>query len=348
MKKKGLTAAVLAVLCMRMATASGADEKLMTWIQDKAEGGQLITATLNVELGEAATPTPTLPPDPSPTITQQTTTPEPTSTVSPTSTLPPETSSGTQAGNIIPTTISGGVTIKNNTSFEVDIQALLAEGLNLTLAADAPQILIVHTHGSEAYTPDGTDQYEASGTSRTQDKEQSVIRVGDELAASLEACGLSVLHDREIYDYPSYTGSYTRSGEAIQSYLDTYPSISIVIDLHRDALGTGDVIYKTMAELPGQTSSQIMLLAGTGENGLSHPNWRENLKLALVMQSAACEKYPTLMRPVLLAQERYNQQLTTGSLIMEVGSAGNTLQEALCAVRLFAEAVGPKLAEYLA
>lgn len=97
------------------------------------------------------------------------------------------------------------------------------------------------------------------------------MRVGDELAAALEAQGLSVLHDREIYDYPSYTGSYSRSGAAVEEYLAQYPDIAVVIDLHRDALGDGDVTYKTMAELDGQTSSQLMMLVGTGEGGLLPP-----------------------------------------------------------------------------
>lgn len=86
-----------------------------------------------------------------------------------------------------------------------------------------------------------------------------------------------------------------------------------------------------------------MLVMGTGENGLEHPYWRENLKLALAMQKAMDDKYPTLTRPINLAQERYNQHLTQGSLILEVGSSGNTLSEALCAVELFADAVAPLL-----
>ena len=149
--------------------------------------------------------------------------------------------------------------------------------------------------------------------------------------------------DTAIYDYPSYTGSYNRSGAAIEAYLAQYPDIAIVIDLHRDALGDGDVTYKTMAELDGQVSSQLMMLVGTGEGGLYHPEWEQNLRLALYLQQAVNAKYPTLARPVTVTQERYNQHLTTGSMILEVGSSGNTLQEALQAVRLYADAVGPAL-----
>lgn len=103
-----------------------------------------------------------------------------------------------------------------------------------------------------------------------------------------------------------------------------------------------------MAELDGQASSQLMMLVGTGEGGLSHPNWEQNLRLALYLQQAVNAKYPTLARPVTVTQERYNQHLTTGSMILEVGSSGNTLPEALTAVRLYADAVGPALLKLVA
>ena len=249
---------------------------------------------------------------------------------------------------ILSTTIRGGLMINNSTGYEPDIGYLLSEGTNLNLPSEGPQILIIHTHGSEAYAQDAFDKYVPSDISRTQDKEHSVIRVGDELTTRLESFGLNVLHDREIYDYPSYTGSYNRSQTAIENYLEQYPNIAMVIDLHRDALGTGDVIYKTIAEVAGETSSQLMLLVGTGENGLYHPHWQENLKLALTLQRAVDSRYPTLARPVALKQERYNQHLTKGSLILEVGSSGNTLREAICAVRLFADAIGDTLLSMVA
>ena len=121
------------------------------------------------------------------------------------------------------------------------------------------------------------------------------------------------------------------------------PGIAAVIDLHRDALGSGDVTYKIMAEETGVVASQLMLLVGSDAGGLSHPGWRDNLAFALYLQRAANAAYPTLMRPVDLVPQRYNQQLSPGMLILEVGSSGNTLQEALAAVRLFGEATAPAL-----
>jgi stage II sporulation protein P len=244
---------------------------------------------------------------------------------------------------VLPTTIEGGLTIRNDTSYEPDLAALMQEQLVQKLPSEGVQILIIHTHGSEAYMPDLINNYTASDTYRTQDERYNILRVGDELTACFESYGLTVIHDREIYDYPSYTGCYGRSAEAVETYLAEHPEIAVVLDVHRDAIGSGDVIYKTLAEGSGEPSSQVMLLVGTGENGLEHPNWKENLKFALYLQSAVIDKYATLMRPIALKKERYNQQLSTASILIEVGSSGNTLSEALRAVRLFADAIAPAL-----
>ena len=246
---------------------------------------------------------------------------------------------------ILETTIDGGLTINNATQYWVDAPQIVADGPGVILPYGQPQILIIHTHSSEAYTQAGLDRYEPSDTNRTEDTEFNIVRIGDELTEIFQEAGLSVIHDRGIYDYPSYTGSYTRSGQAIEQYLRDYPSIKIVLDIHRDALGTDDVVYKTMAEEEGVVASQIMLLVGTDESGLEHPNWRQNLALALYIQNSVNARHPTLMRPVSLVRERYNQQLSPGSRIVEVGSNGNTLQEALAAIRLFGNAAAPALAQ---
>ena len=246
---------------------------------------------------------------------------------------------------ILETNIKGGLSIKNATSYDVDAAALLSQGPSVRLPAEGPQILIIHTHGSEAYTQAGLDHYEANDNHRTEDKEFNIIRIGDELTSIFEEAGLRVIHDREIYDYPSYTGSYNRSGAAVESYLHQYPDIAIVLDVHRDALGANGVVYKTMAEEEGVCASQVMLLSGSDNSGLYHPYWQDNLSLALYLQNAVTARHPSLMRPVSLVKERYNQQLTRGSLIIEVGSSGNTLQEALAAIRLFGETAAPALLE---
>lgn len=247
------------------------------------------------------------------------------------------------ADAVVEMTISSEALIKNETNAVVDAASVLTEGTGVRLSAGQPQILIIHTHSSEAYTPAGLDRYEPSDSARTEDPAHNIIRVGDELTRLLEKAGLNVIHDREVYDYPSYTGSYSRSGAAVERYLRDYPSISVVLDVHRDALAAGDVIYKTVAEEEGTCASQVMLLVGTDQSGLEHPRWRENLSLALYLQNALLNAHPTLMRPVDVVPQRYNQQLCPGMLIVEVGSSGNTMQEALAAIRLFADAVAPAL-----
>lgn len=280
-----------------------------------------VSMELGSTLAEATNP-------PIPTVTIVTHTPQPSPTPTP---------------QVLDAIIAGGIRIDNATDYDIDTAALLTEGPDLCLAADRPQILIIHTHSSEAYAMDDFDVYEQSDNSRTQDSKYNVIRVGDALTEALRKQGLQVIHDREIHDYPSYTGSYTRTGEAIEQYLEKYPSIAIVIDLHRDAIGSGDVVYKTLAEDEDTPCAQTMFVVGTNASGLEHSDWEQNLKLALYLQASVHMAHPTLQRPVKLVQERYNQQLTTGSLILEVGSNGNTLQEALNAIELFAEAVGPAL-----
>ena len=167
------------------------------------------------------------------------------------------------------------------------------------------------------------------------------------MAEVLGEAGISVLHDRTLYDYPNYTGAYDRALAAIQKYLERYPSIRFVLDVHRDAIedGQGNQ-YKAVSEVEGLgVSAQMSLVIGSDGSGLEHPGWLENLRLAAAVQQDILEQYPTLMRPVLLRNSRYNQHATTGSLLLEVGAAGNSPEEAVLAGRLFAERLAAVLKE---
>ena len=272
--------------------------------------------------GTSSAPTPPPPEDPSPVPTQA---PSP----------------AAEDGHLRSFTDESPARVRNFTSYDVDLGALEAGTLPQRLPSEGPQILILHTHGTEAYLPVSGEEYQASDPYRTTDAAHSVIRVGDVLCAALEAQGLTVIHDRGLYDYPSYTGSYARSQEAAEGWLARYPGIGIVIDLHRDAVGADQVIYKTLTRAAGESAAQAMLVIGTGENGLEHPRWRDNLALALAMQRAAEREAPSLLRPIRLVKERYNQHLSTGAFILEVGANGNTLSEAERTAELFAQAVGP-------
>ncbi len=239
----------------------------------------------------------------------------------------------------IPTTIkgsgealAGGVYIKNQTEYTVDVEALLAKPLDY---GASPAVLIVHTHASEAYNPAGEDIYEESDPSRTEDMRFNVVRVGDELQKVLEARGITVYHDRQLHDYPSYNGAYNRSMDTVLSYLEAHSDIKVVIDLHRDALEGDGKLYKTVAQVGDFPCAQVMLICGTDFSGLAHPDWRENMSLAVKLQSRMAQTYPTLARPLKLSPYRYNQHVSPGALIAEIGTNGNTLKEAIAAAQLF-------------
>lgn len=240
-----------------------------------------------------------------------------------------------------------GVYLFNYTNQDMDVNALAAAQVSLSWEEAGPQILIMHTHGTEAYTMDGTDIYEESDASRTTDEEYNVLRIGDEMQRVFEEMGLKVVHDRSLYDYPQYSGSYDRSYAGVESWLEQYPSIQVVLDVHRDALiGEDGTVYKAVTDVDGEKTAQVLMIVGTDEL-LDHPDWTDNLALAIRIQQSLDEQWPTLARPITLRSSRFNQQLTHGSLLVEVGSHGNTLQEALRGARLFAQAAGEVLLELM-
>lgn len=225
---------------------------------------------------------------------------------------------------------------KNCTDYSIAPAEILKAGSGIHIDSSGPQILVIHTHGSEAYTQDNTDTYVESDPYRTTDNEHNMVRVGDELCSILDSRGIQTVHDTTLFDYPNYNDSYTRSMEAIDGWLEEYPSIKIVLDLHRDAIEYSDgSAFKTECTVDGLPSAQILIISGTNDSGLYHPNWRDNLAFGFTLQSAMDAAYPGLTRPLKISQYRYNMHATTGSLLIEVGSHGNTLQEALTAIRCF-------------
>ena len=163
-----------------------------------------------------------------------------------------------------------------------------------------------------------------SDTFRTLDTNCNMIRIGDEMAQVMTDAGISVVHDRSLYDYPSYSGAYNRSLASIESYLQKYPSISFVLDVHRDAVQDANGQQFKLLCGEDKNAAQLEFVIGSNGGGLSHDLWRENLKLACAVQETLYKDYPTLMRPVTVRNSRYNQHMTTGSLLVEVGTAGNS------------------------
>ncbi len=232
----------------------------------------------------------------------------------------------------------GNVWVKNDSSKGIDLKWLLSAKLPFKLTGDGPHVLIVHTHGSEAYFPQGKEEYALTDVERTSDKRYNMIRIGDELETVLKKNGISVLHDRNIYDSPSYNGSYTRTLDAIGQALKKNPSIKVVIDVHRDAMTAADgTKYRTVTNINGKQYAQMMLVMSTGESGLPHPDWAENLKLAVKLQDALATKYPNIMRPMNLRKERFNMHATKGSMLVEVGTSANSVGEAIESIKLLGE-----------
>lgn len=249
---------------------------------------------------------------------------------------------GVAARTLVPSspegyTVVGKVYISNSTSHALDVQTL-TRPCDAVLTEEEPQILILHTHGSESYTPAAGTAVTYSGSHRTTDTRYNVVHVGDVMSQEFAAAGISVLHDRTLYDYPSYSGAYDRSLAAIRSYLAQYPSIHFILDIHRDAVEDAQgTEYKVVAASTEEgVPAQMTLVVGSDGSGLAHPNWMENLKLAVSIQRDIAEEDATLMRPMLLRNSRYNQHATTGSLLVEVGAAGNSPEEAALAGRIFA------------
>lgn len=230
------------------------------------------------------------------------------------------------------------VELYNNSGYSVDIAQLLQQPLSWDLTGDGPTVLILHTHATESYV--NTENYKESSGYRTLDEHYNMVSVGDRLAARLEAGGIRVLHDRTLHDYPSYSGAYNLSRETVQAYLKKFPSIRLVLDLHRDAIAdsSGKQIGYTLQTSAG-AAAKMMLVMGSNAGGLTHPNWQDNLSLAVKLQAQLEKANPGICRPISLRTSRYNQDLCTGTLLVEMGAAGNTRQEALVAADLLAAAV---------
>ena len=235
------------------------------------------------------------------------------------------------------------VYVKNSSGQSIDLAALKAQTVNLELG-EGPQILIYHTHGSEAYTQTEENRYTESDSYRTTDCQRNVVRVGEEMAEVFRAQGFEVIHDTTLYDYPAYNGAYERSRAGVESWLAQYPTIKFVLDVHRDALISQDgAAYKLVAQEGEEKVAQVMFVVGSSDGSTHHPNWRENLALAVHLQTILSQRYEQLARPITLRSSRFNQHLSTGSLLVEVGGHGNTLEEAIDGAKLFARTVGAAL-----
>ena len=237
---------------------------------------------------------------------------------------------------------SDGELVKIRSSWDCALtpRELVMEKLDWDLTGDEPTVLIYHTHAMESYTPQTGEDYTEEVPFRTADLDYNMVSIGTRLAELLENAGISVLHDTTLHDAASYNGSYASSRETVEKYLAQYPSIRLVLDIHREAAedGNGHQVAATAETAQGDTA-RLMLVLGSEAGGLYNPNWQENYALAVKLQAVLEQESPGLCRELHLTDQRYNQDLSPGALLIEVGAAGNSHDEALRAMTPLAEAI---------
>lgn len=247
-----------------------------------------------------------------------------------------------QSGSLFFSLPNGGQ-VRNSTFWSnADLLAESKIMPELPLRTDGtPMVLIYHTHTTESYVAEKTGRYDDSFNFRTTEPDKNMVSVGDAIAEQLAAAGIGVVHAKEIHDFPVWTGSYSNSAETIRSVLEQYPEICIALDIHRDAISDGKTVIAPVAEVNGKQSAQIMIISGCDDGTMGMPDYRKNFHFASRLQETAETMFPGFTRPILFDYRKYNQDLTAGSLLIEVGSQGNTLEEA----RYAGELVGQALSE---
>ena len=244
---------------------------------------------------------------------------------------------------------SGAVRIKNINKTRIDPDALLQKKADLVVPDDNPCVLIFHTHTTESYQYLDRGYYTAAVPTRDKDPGRNMVRVGDEICAELARSGFQAIHDTEIHD-ARYTGAYAHSRASVLAYQKKYPSLQVLLDIHRDAIQQKDgTKIKPTATINGKKAAQIMIISGCQEAGnavTDFPDWRQNLVFALQLQQQLEAAFPGLTRPLFFAPRRYNMHLSHCALLIEIGSDSNTLEEAAYSGRLLGRALGNLLKKY--
>ena len=225
------------------------------------------------------------------------------------------------------------VEVYNSSGKKYDLPSLLQQPLDWDLRQENPTVLILHTHTTESYTKNG-EAYEESSSYRTLDEDYNMLSIGRKVAEILESSGIRTMQDTTLHDYPSYNGSYVHARNTLSEILAENPSVKLVLDLHRDAAGSGSGQLRTKAEVDGKTCAQMMLVMGT-----NYDHWEENLALGAKLHVTLQKQAPGIMRPLNLRGQRFNQDLSDGALLIEMGAAGNTHAEAMLAAEQLARAI---------
>ncbi len=241
--------------------------------------------------------------------------------------------------------------LTNQTNYSVDTQDILDKrvpALSNLVQSENPLVLIVHTHATECYSQSEHDSYNSQEPTRSDDTSQNVVRIGSQVAKTLEDFGIGVIHDQTLHDKASFINAYSHSYSAVKQYLEEYPSIKFVLDIHRDAITDGQGgKTKPVTIIAGEKYAQIMFVVGTDQSKKSHSGWKDNLSLAFALENKLHKTYPSLCRKTNLRSVSFNQELSNGYLLVEIGSHGNNLSEALRSADAFAVALSGLITDNL-
>ncbi len=219
--------------------------------------------------------------------------------------------------------------------------------------SSGPVILVYHTHDTEAYRAEPGEEYAESGSCRTDDNEYNVYAVGEELCRVLrEEYGVECIHADEKHEKPLITTAYSRSLITARSYLEQYPTLKMFIDLHRD--GVPDTGFEDdFITVDGVECARMMFVVGTGKSGKSSqtapdespdtqndmPDFESNYALALKLTEKLLSVNGRFMRNIRVKSGKYNQQLSSMSMLVEIGHNANTLTQAKNSAAYLARAI---------
>lgn len=232
--------------------------------------------------------------------------------------------------------------LNNKTATDINLASIYDLPLETKIKkCTEPEVLILHTHATEGYLPQEKEYYSQEDIEQTHDEERSVLKIGEIICQELKEYGINAIHDKTLHDDPSYTNSYNRSAETTLKYLENYPSIKVVIDIHRDSISSNGGLIRGISEQKGKDAAQIMFVAGSETGNVEgFPNWEQNLGLVLRLQEISETLYPGFARSIYFTSKKYNQHLSIGSLLIEVGSSVNTIEEAEYSAKLLGRILG--------
>ena len=239
--------------------------------------------------------------------------------------------------------LKAGGQVRNCT--DVPNATLIAEStkelpFKLDKNSEQPQVLIYHTHTTESFEPYERDFYDSSFASKTTDMTKNIVSVGDNICKQLDKAGIAYVHDTLVHDYPSYNEAYASSRKTVQEILKQYPSIKICLDIHRDGIQRADgTRISPVTQIGGKKAAQIMIISGCDDGTMGMPDYLQNFRLASRLQSQIESDWKGLTRPVLFDYRHYNQDLTAGSLLIEVGSHGNSIEQAQYSGELIGQSI---------